>query len=89
MVRLTPQERRRLPEEEFALPGRRYPIHDRAHAANALTRCKTFCTPDEARTVYSRVCRKFPGIPACKVGFSEWWRGDRYRKPYQLRRRRR
>ena len=89
MVRLTPQERRRLPESEFALPGRRYPIHDRVHAANALTRCKTFCTPDEARTVYSKVCRKFPGIPACKVGFSEWWRGDRYKKPYQLRRRRR
>ena len=86
MVRLTPQVRRRLPEKDFALPGRRYPIDTRGRGANALTRCKTFCTPSELRTVYHRVCRRYSRMPACRAGYESWVRGNRYRKPYQKRR---
>jgi hypothetical protein len=38
MARLTTHTRRALPAEDFALPGRRYPIEDAAHAANARAR---------------------------------------------------
>jgi len=90
MAVLTPQERAKLPDEAFALPGRRYPIHDPAHAANALTRIKTYGTEAEARIVYRKVCQRYGDrIPACRVGFEVWWRGNKYRPPYQERKRRR
>ncbi|QEO17602.1 hypothetical protein [Acetobacter vaccinii] len=38
MPRLTTEERNALPDEAFALPGRRYPIPDAAHARDALAR---------------------------------------------------
>lgn len=39
MARLTARGRRRLSRSKFAQPGKRkYPIHDRAHAANAKAR---------------------------------------------------
>jgi hypothetical protein len=39
MAKLTAKRRRKLPKSKFALPGsRRFPIHDRAHAANAKAR---------------------------------------------------
>lgn len=39
MAKLTAKRRRRIPKSKFALPGsRKYPIHDRAHAANAKAR---------------------------------------------------
>lgn len=31
MARLTTRGRKRVKEGNFALPGRRYPIHDRSH----------------------------------------------------------
>jgi hypothetical protein len=34
--RLSKQERDKLSDSEFALPGRRYPIHDKQHAVAAL-----------------------------------------------------
>lgn len=39
MAKLTAKRRRKIPKKKFALPGsRRFPIHDRAHAANAKAR---------------------------------------------------
>lgn len=38
MPRLTTEERNALPDEAFALPGRRYPIPDATHARDALAR---------------------------------------------------
>ncbi len=38
MTKLTKSERDDLPDSAFALPNRRYPIHDAAHARDALAR---------------------------------------------------
>jgi len=39
MARLKSKRRRKLKKSQFALPGsRKYPVHDRAHAANAKAR---------------------------------------------------
>ena len=38
MSKLTAAERNALPDSAFALPGRRYPIHDATHARDALAR---------------------------------------------------
>jgi hypothetical protein len=38
MAQLNSKKRKRLKKSQFALPGRRYPVHDRAHAANAKAR---------------------------------------------------
>lgn len=41
MSKLTTKERNDLPKKEFALPGQeKYPIPDRAHAANAKARAQ-------------------------------------------------
>ncbi len=38
MSKLTSKTRERLPDSEFAGPGRSYPIPDKAHAADAKAR---------------------------------------------------
>jgi hypothetical protein len=38
MAKLTSEERDKLPDSKFALPGHRYPIEDKAHARNAKAR---------------------------------------------------
>lgn len=41
MATLTAMARKRLLSDEFGLPGeRKYPVNDRAHAANAKARAK-------------------------------------------------
>ncbi len=40
MARLTSKVRKRIPDKEFAGPGRSYPIEDKAHAADAKGRAK-------------------------------------------------
>ena len=63
---LTTKKRKALPSSAFVFPkDKRYPIHDRAHAANALARSKG--KPEEA-TVRAAVCRRYPDLPACKKG---------------------
>lgn len=56
---LSAQARKKLPGSAFALPGRRYPIHDEAHARNALARASG--KPEEAR-VRAAVHRRYPNI---------------------------
>jgi hypothetical protein len=38
MAKLTTEQRKKLPSSDFALPGRRYPIEDKAHARDAKAR---------------------------------------------------
>ena len=38
MAKLTAKQRKALSPSQYALPGKRYPVNDRAHAANAKAR---------------------------------------------------
>lgn len=60
--KLTEAERSRLPDSAFALPGRRYPIHDLAHAKNALARVSQYGTPEEREIVRRKVFAKYPEL---------------------------
>ncbi|HEV8410805.1 MAG TPA: hypothetical protein VGQ30_09870, partial [Gemmatimonadaceae bacterium] len=51
-----------IPSTKFALPGRRYPIENRSHAANALSRVSQFGTPAEKATVRRKVAAAYPGM---------------------------
>ncbi len=62
MSELTTQGRKRIAEGNFALPGRRYPIHDRAHARNALARIAQRGTAAEKKQVQAAVHAKYPNI---------------------------
>jgi len=60
MAVLTAKTRKAIPTSQFALPGRRYPIQNRAHGANALARVSQYGTPAEKATVRAAVHRKYP-----------------------------
>ena len=62
MTKLTTANRKKIPTGEFALPGRRYPIEDAAHARNALARVSQDGTPGEKATVRRKVHQLFPNI---------------------------
>jgi len=62
MTKLTTATRRKIPAGEFALPGRRYPIEDEAHARNAMARVSQDGTPAEKATVRRQVRRRFPDL---------------------------
>ena len=63
MAELTSKKRKRLAYQTFAIPEeRKYPIPDRAHAANALARVAQHGTPEEKRKVKAAVHRKFPDV---------------------------
>ena len=63
MARLTPATRSKIPGKSFAEPGKRaYPIEDKAHARNALSRVSQFGSPAEKKQVRAAVHRKYPGI---------------------------
>lgn len=38
MAILTTKQRKAMPQAEYALPGKRFPVNDRSHAANAKAR---------------------------------------------------
>ena len=59
---LTSKTRAKLPSSAFALPGGRYPIHDEAHARNALSRVAQHGTPEEQKKVRAAVKRRYPNI---------------------------
>lgn len=65
MAKLPYKKRKSLPKTSFAIPSqRKYPIHDRAHAANALARVSAFGTPAEKAQVRSAVKKKYPTMPS-------------------------
>lgn len=59
---LTTKARKRIKEENFALPGRRYPIENVSHARNALARVAQHGTSEEQVQVRSAVHRKYPTL---------------------------
>lgn len=62
MAKLTGAERDKLPSDDFALPGRHYPIHDENHARDALARVSEFGTSEEKRKVRAAVAMRYPHI---------------------------
>lgn len=72
MGNLTTKQRNKLPKKDFALPGKgegpkgkgagSYPIEDKKHGRNALSRVSQFGTPEEKAKVRSKVHAKFPDI---------------------------
>jgi hypothetical protein len=62
MAKLTSKARNKIKGSNFALTGRRYPIHDRSHAANALARVSQHGTAAEKATVRRKVRAKYPGM---------------------------
>ncbi len=59
MAVLTAEDRRKMPQGSYALPGKRYPIPDEGHAKAALARVSEFGTHEEKEKVRSAVRRKF------------------------------
>lgn len=59
---LNAARRNALPADDFAGPGRSYPINDASHARNALSRVSQFGSPALKARVRSAVHRKYPGI---------------------------
>jgi hypothetical protein len=68
MAKLTTKTRAKIPTKSFALPDRRYPIEDAAHARNAKARVSQFGTPAEKKTVNAAVARKYPKMGKGKRG---------------------
>lgn len=59
---LTMKGRNRLRETSFALPSRRYPIHDKVHARSALQRVAQHGTAKEMARVRRAVMEKYPSM---------------------------
>lgn len=63
MAKLSYAIRQRLGKKQFAVPEKDgYPIHDLAHARNALARVAQHGTPEEKRKVIAAVRRRYPSI---------------------------
>lgn len=68
---LTTSGREHIKAKNFALTAKQsdtgkpaYPIHDKAHAANALARVKQHGTPAQQSEVYKDVARRYPELAA-------------------------
>lgn len=67
MAKLTTKQRKALPASDFAEPAKRkYPIPDRAHAANAKSRVAANGTPAEKKAVGKKVAKKYPDMDKLK-----------------------
>ena len=63
MGQLNAKTRNALPDEDFAVPGKRaYPVNNISHARNALSRVSANGTPEEKEMVQRKVSSKFPSI---------------------------
>lgn len=65
---LDAKARNSLPHDAFALPGRRYPIHDIHHARNALARVSQNGNPEEKSRVKLAVHKRYPEIKKMAEG---------------------
>ena len=59
---LSSKARKQLPKTAFAIPPDRYPIHDLAHARNALARVAQHGSEDEKKRVRAAVYRRYPAL---------------------------
>ena len=66
MAKLTYKQKKRLPKSAFALKKGRYdgayPIHDIAHARNALARVSAHGTPAQKAQVRRAVYARYPSL---------------------------
>lgn len=63
MAVLSSAERKKLPASAFAMPKqRKYPIHDIAHARNALARVAQNGTEEEQMLVQHKVYTRYPEL---------------------------
>lgn len=62
MTELTYRARKQIAEGNFALPGRRYPIHDISHARNALAMVARHGNAGEQAAVRAAVGSKYPSL---------------------------
>jgi hypothetical protein len=62
MAKLTTKARNSIPDSNFALPDRRYPIENLPHARNALARVSQLGSESEKAIVRAKVKKKYPGI---------------------------
>lgn len=63
MAKLKAKSRKRMKSKSFALRGKRkYPMHDKNHARNALAMIAKHGSPAEKKRVRAAVRRKYPSI---------------------------
>lgn len=62
MAKLTTAARKKLPASDFAGGKGHYPIEDKAHARNALSRVSQFGSPSLKAKVRAKVHAKYPDI---------------------------
>lgn len=62
MAKLNAATRNKLPGKDFAGPSRSYPIEDKSHARNALSRVSQHGSSAEKSEVRAKVHRKYPSI---------------------------
>lgn len=62
MAKLTTKSRKALPKQDFAAPGRSYPIPDQNHARLALAMVSRYGSPQQQAEVRAAVKKKYPGI---------------------------
>ena len=61
-MKLTTNKRNRMRSSSFALPEKRaYPINDKSHARNALSRLH-YATPAEQKTIKKAIDKRYPGL---------------------------
>lgn len=61
-MKLSVRGRKHVKSTNFALPSRRYPMHDISHARNALARVSQHGTAEEKRIVRRKVYNKYPKL---------------------------
>jgi hypothetical protein len=63
MATLKAKKRKSMPKTAFALKGaKKYPIHDKSHARNALARVAQHGTPAEQKRVRAAVTKRYPSL---------------------------
>lgn len=69
MATLKAKKRKSLPKSAFGLKGKRkFPIHDKSHARNALARVAQHGTKAEQKTVRRAVVKRYPSLKKKKKG---------------------
>lgn len=67
--KLTSKARKSLPDDAFVFQKtRKYPIHDRSHARNALSRVSAHGSESEKKAVRSAVKKRYPDIEQSTTG---------------------
>lgn len=69
MAKLTTSGRDRIAPKNFAGPDKSYPIEDKSHARNALSRVSANGSPALKAEVREKVHAKYPGIG--KLGMAD------------------